>query len=231
MAYMLEDSTNTGIGGENTVEESMFEGEEEDIQGDMEITLDMGGVGKDEICETGGVTFDYLKALIDKLKKEIETYNRPKIYQNGSFWHHPRDPIFALEASRITSSGNNPRELYHRDVFVWPLGLHARLPGEPEHLYCPNCQANNRHSHKLKRAGMHYKCQLSVKISEAFSGFNSNPFARRVKNIYKDYFLLTNRLECAKNTGGCGAKFQATDPSILAQLSHTLQEAFPGELG
>jgi hypothetical protein len=152
MAYVQEDSANMGFGEENTVEESMFE-VEEDILGDMETTLDMGGVGKDEICETGGVTFDYLKALIDKLKKEIETYNRPKIYQNGSFWHYPRDPVFALEASRITSSGINPRELYHRDVFVWLLGLQAKLPGEPEHIYCPNCQAN-KYCHKLKRTGV-----------------------------------------------------------------------------
>jgi hypothetical protein len=64
-----------------------------------------------------------------------------------------------------------------------------------------------------------------------FSGFNSNPFARQVKDLHRDYFLLTNILECAKNTGGCGSKFQATDPSILAQLSRTLQEAFPGKLG
>jgi hypothetical protein len=61
------------------------------------------------------------------------------------------------------------------------------------------------------------------------SGFNSNPFARQVKDLHRDYFLLTNRLECAKNTSGCGSKFQATDPSILAQLPCTLQEAFPGE--
>ena len=153
MAYTLEDNANMDIGGENTVGESMFE-VGEDIQGDVETTLDMGGVGKDGICETGGVTFDYLKALVDKLKKEIEIYNQPKIYQNGTFWHCPCDPVFALEASRIMSSGINPRELYHHDVFVWLLGLHTKLPGKPEHLHCPNCQVNNRNSHKLKQSGM-----------------------------------------------------------------------------
>jgi len=59
-------------------------------------------------------------------------------------------------------------------------------------------------------------------------GYNSNPFARRVKGLHQDYFLLTNRLECVKSTGGCGTKFQGSDPAILSQLPRTLRESFPG---
>jgi hypothetical protein len=59
-------------------------------------------------------------------------------------------------------------------------------------------------------------------------GYNSDPFARRVKGLHQDYFLLTNRLECVKSAGGCGAKFQGTDPMILSQLSRSLQQSFPG---
>jgi hypothetical protein len=114
----------------------------------------------------------------------------------------------------MTDAGMNPQDLYHQDVFVWLLGLPIWLPGEPDVLQCPHCKSE---------CGQY--CPLSRK------GYNSSPFACHVKGLYGYYFLLINHLEYVKaSSGGCGAKFQGTDSAILAQLSHTLQEAFPAFL-
>ena len=97
---------------------------------------------------------------------------------------------------------------------MWLLGLPKPLPGEPDVLQCPHCKSERGQYQPLSR-----------------KGYNSSPFARRVKGLYRDYFLLTNRLECVKtSSGGCGAKFQGTDPAVLTQLSRPLQEAFPAFL-
>lgn len=143
--------------GNGIVDDSLFEDDDDENvegQGESVITTDMGGVGSDEINdEAGGVMFEYLKSLIEKIKKEIIEAGQPLCYKNGTFWHRRRDAVFALEASRMTSSGINPRELYFRDVFVWLLGLPTRLPGEPEVLYCPTCQKERRQRHHLIRKG------------------------------------------------------------------------------
>ena len=157
MARLKEDMANSMEGNfegaENIIEESMFDEEDSDIQESVHVTSDMGGVGEDEICgEEAGVTYEFLKSLIEKLKIEIKSHGQPESYRNGSFWYRPRDPVFALEASRM-ASGINSRELYHCDVFVWLLGLPTRLPGEPEQLHCPHCQNEGRY-HTLKRVGM-----------------------------------------------------------------------------
>ena len=166
MSYIME---NEGNGDseeeENIVDDALFEEEDRedgdeiaDVQTESVVTTDMGSIGADEMtgagADAGGVLFEYLKSLIDNIKKDITGIGQPAIYRNGSFWHRPRDPIFALEASRMTSSGINPRELYHRDVFVWLLGLPTRLPGEPDILHCPTCKSGRGQHHQLSRKGL-----------------------------------------------------------------------------
>ncbi|KAJ7153309.1 hypothetical protein C8R46DRAFT_1357190 [Mycena filopes] len=125
-------------------------------------------------------------------------------YAYGTFWQLARDPIFALEAARKGRAGVNPRELYFLDVFLWLPGLKTRLPGEPEFLRClqPSCLG------RLTR-----------------KGYNSKPTARRVRGLHRDYFLLTNRLEC--NLPGCSKSCQGTDPGVVSQMSDALQASFP----
>ncbi|EDQ99222.1 uncharacterized protein LACBIDRAFT_335234 [Laccaria bicolor S238N-H82] len=154
--------------------------------------------------DSGNISIQFLKTVLANLKAEIETINKPKIYSDGTFWHRPRDPVFALAMSN--QEGNlNPRELYHLDVFVWILGLKNRLPGEPTQILCPTALCSG----KLVR-----------------HGYNTKPIARRVRGLHRDYFLLTNRLRCED----CKKSFQATDPKILEQLSRGLKESFPAFL-
>ena len=154
--------------------------------------------------DSGNISVQFLKTVLASLKAEIETNNKPKIYSDGTFWHRPRDPVFALAMSN--QEGNlNPRELYHLDVFVWILGLKNRLPGEPTQILCPTASCSG----KLVR-----------------HGYNSNPIARPVRGLHRDNFLLTNRLRCED----CKKSFQGTDPKILEQLSRGLQESFPAFL-
>jgi hypothetical protein len=101
-------------------------------------------------AEPGNISEQFLYTVVAKLKLEISQYKRPKIYSEGTFWIRPRDPVFALDASRFGSNGEqciNPRELYHLDIFVWLPGLPVGLPGEPDHLLCPKCHC------QLERAG------------------------------------------------------------------------------
>jgi hypothetical protein len=65
---------------------------------------------------------------------------------------------------------------------------------------------------------------------DSFTGWNDNPIARRVRCIPEDYYLLTNRFRCSdrRAVGGCGKRFQGTDPTIIAQLPQFVALAFPG---
>jgi hypothetical protein len=223
--YILQNEGQDTGDQENIVDDSLFgDGDDETVEvpDDSVPTADVdesetSGTG----TETGGVLFEYLKSLIEKIKKDIVNFSQPECYRNGTFWHHPHDAIFALEASRLTPSGINPRELYHRDVFIWLLGLPTRLPGEPEMLHCPTCQRERgKHTHLIRKGLL---IELGIHCSwYSIIGYNTDPLARRVKGLHRDYFLLTNRLECVKSAGGCGSKFQGTDPMIISQLSHVL---------
>lgn len=104
-------------------------------------------------AEAGNISEQFLHTVVAKLKLEISQHKKPKIYSEGTFWIHPRDPAFALDASRFGTDGErciNPRELYHLDVFVWLPGLPSGLPGEPDLLLCPKCHC------QLERAGRYF---------------------------------------------------------------------------
>ena len=164
--YVLQNEGQSGVDEqENIVDDSLFEndeGESAEVQ-DGAVPTATGDV---EMCgagvETGGVTFEYLKSLIEKIKTEIADFKQPACYRNGTFWHRLRDAVFALEASWLTPSGINPRELYHRDVFIWLLGLPTRLPGEPEVLHCPACLKKDGKHNYLIRKGLLIELGISM---------------------------------------------------------------------
>lgn len=101
-------------------------------------------------ANSGNISEQFLLTVVARLKREITEHKRPRIYSEGTFWIRPRDPAFALEASRFGTDREqciNPRELYYLEIFVWLPGLPSGLPGEPDQLLCPKCQG------KLIRAG------------------------------------------------------------------------------
>ncbi|KAJ6511241.1 hypothetical protein DFH09DRAFT_1100465 [Mycena vulgaris] len=150
-------------------------------------------------AKPGNMSEGFLQSLVEKLKSEIKgCHGRPDTCENGTFWHRVRDPVFALEAARLTAMdtteeasedkpprGMNPRELYQRDVFIWLPGLPKKLPGE-----------------------------LNDTIQSPPPG---------VRALHREDFLLTNRLKCNE----CGGHCQGTDPHVVSQKSRTLQESFP----
>lgn len=177
------------------------------LDGDDDMDFDAENAQKEtEADETvNGVLQEYMADVLGRIKRQIDSRGRPDCYANGTFWEHPKDPLFALQASATRATGVSPTELYHLDVFIW---LPDRIQGFSGSFSC-SCT----HHHNLSR-----------------NGWNEKPIARRVKHLYRDYLLLTNRWICDKKQGGCGKSFQGTDPYILSQLPRHFQEAFPAIL-
>ncbi|KAG6818808.1 hypothetical protein H0H93_001463 [Arthromyces matolae] len=188
--------------GDADVDESLFDDEDFD---DLLTAMNKAeSETNEDDTNLKGVHEEYLRGIVDKLKGEIQKSGQPQCYQKGTFWINPRDPLFALHATK--TRGYSPTELYHLPIFVW---LPDCLPGRPDYFYCKNCN----HKHHLVR-----------------NGWNYNPIARRVRDLHGDYFLLTGRFVCKKNTvnnEGCGTSYQGTDPNILMQLPRHVQESFP----
>ncbi|KAK7015367.1 hypothetical protein R3P38DRAFT_3570813 [Favolaschia claudopus] len=123
-------------------------------------------------AERGGICEGFLQTIVTNLQAEIKNNKsgRPSVYDQGTFWYRARDPVFALEATRLSEGGMNPRELYMLDTFLWLPGLKTKLPGEPHVLTCPQPHCLGRLTRK---------------------GYNSKPTARRVQGQHRDYFLLS----------------------------------------
>ncbi|KAF5382655.1 hypothetical protein D9615_003032 [Tricholomella constricta] len=191
--------------GDAEVEESVFEKDDDDLLNAM----NRAEQESEEENKLLGVHADYLRGVVEKLKAEIKSSGKPACYQKGTFWIRPRDPLFALHTTKNSETGYSPTELYHLPIFVW---LPEWLPGRPDYLRCSRCPGK----HHLVR-----------------NGWNSNPIARRVRDMHNDYFLMTGRFVCNKDAvgdPGCGASYQGTDPEILAQLPRDVQESFPAYL-
>lgn len=127
----MEDFRLDGTRSDNIVEDNLFAADDDNE------AEDAGDSHEDTDSLRAGVSVEYLTNLKDRMKSEIDVHGCPEIYLNGTFWFQPRDAVFALEAARLSPSGISPRELYHREVFVWLPGLPIRLPGEPATLFCP----------------------------------------------------------------------------------------------
>jgi len=177
------------------------------LEGDDDMEFDAANAQKETEGEEAinGVLQEYMADILAKVKRQIDSHGRPDCYTRGTFWEHPKDPLFALQASATRITGLSPTELYHLDVFIW---LPDRIPGFSDKFHC--------------------SCSRHRILSR--NGWNEKPIARRVKHLYRDYLLLTNRWICDKKQGGCGKSFQGTDPYILSQLPRHFQESFPAIL-
>jgi hypothetical protein len=89
--YILQNEGQDGDKQENIVDDSLFVDGDDVIaevqndsvpsaDGDEDETSRMG-------AETEGVLFEYLKSLIEKIKKDIADFRQPECYRNGTFWH------------------------------------------------------------------------------------------------------------------------------------------------
>jgi hypothetical protein len=193
-------SASSGDRIDGVIDESLLEGDD-----DMDFDAENAQKETEADDAANGVLQEYMADILGRIKQQIDSHGRPNCYANGTFWEHPKDPLFALQASATCATGISPTELYHLDVFIW---LPDRIPGSSGSFSC-SCP---RH-HNLSR-----------------NGWNEKPIARRVKHLYRDYLLLTNRWICDKRHGGCGKSFQGTDLYILSQLPCHFQEAFPAIL-
>ncbi|KAJ7227290.1 hypothetical protein GGX14DRAFT_555855 [Mycena pura] len=203
---------------ERTFEETVDDPQENDEGAALLDEVDGGDDGDGGDDETGldaeqesaemavdSVNEQWLQSTLDKLKAETLNDQPPRVYRDSQLWIYPKDPIFALQRAAI--SVYSPDVLYQLPIFVW---LPDHLPGHPDRFVCQCGQSLNRH------------------------GWNSKPIARRVCTTSgSDYFLLTKRYYCPRREGndrGCGTTFQGTDPWILAQLPHFVQDRFPAAI-
>jgi hypothetical protein len=92
---------------------------------DNVVDQDLG----DERIKDNTVLASYFETLQKRLSKE----NKPKEYEQGTFWVLPPQPFFALRQSR------SPSQLYHPRVFLWLPHLLVS-----ETLKCPDCKSNLR---------------------------------------------------------------------------------------
>jgi len=185
---------------DGVIDESLLEGDD-----DMEFDATKAQKETEEEEAVSGVLQEYMADILGKVKRQIDSHGRPDCYTRGTFWEHAKDPLFALQASAICATGVSSTKLYHLDVFIW---LPDHIPGSPGKFHC-----SSPHHHNL-----------------SCNGWNEKPIARRVKHLYRDYLLLTNRWICDKKQGQCEKSFQGTDLYILSQLPHHFQEAFPAIL-
>jgi len=177
------------------------------LEGDDDMEFDAANAQKETEGEEAinDVLQEYMADILAKVKRQIDFHGRPDCYASGTYWKHPKDPLFALQASATRATGLSPTELYHLDVFIW---LPDCIPGFSNKFHC-SCP----HHHIL-----------------SCNGWNKKPIARRVKHHYHGYLLFTSCWICDKKQGGCGKSFQGTDPYILSQLPCHFQEAFPAVL-
>ncbi len=131
-----------------------------------------------------GVIKIYLASLKEKIAHEIKGGSLPKCYVNGQFWIHPPHPYFAMQKGAQKPGGLEPYPLYHPSVFLW---LPHLLDKSVYLCPMPSC-LNYRKS----------KYPLTVK------GWNYNPIAHRVVALDHVYYIMTQCVQCAKKTGGCG---------------------------
>ena len=98
---------------DGVIDESLLESDD-DMESDAEKAQKETEGGE----AVNGVLQEYMTDILGKVKRQIDSYGRPDCYAWGTFWEHPKDPLFALQASATSSSGVSPTALYHLDVFI-----------------------------------------------------------------------------------------------------------------
>ena len=74
---------------------------------------------------------------------------------------------------------------------------------------------------------VHPKCVKCQGTEITYHGW-SNPIARRVIDLDRDYYILTKRIRCENRT--CRKTFMPTSPEAIANLPPHLQGSFPAWL-
>ena len=90
-------STDPDPQGEFQVEDSLVDDDD-----DTEVDTEKAQVESEADTVKSGVLKEYLKGVLESIKFQIgeSGLNRPTCYHQGTFWIRPRDPVFALYASR-----------------------------------------------------------------------------------------------------------------------------------
>lgn len=157
-----------------------------------------------------GVIRTYLAELRESLSSEISIHGTPKCYKQGHFWIRPVEPYFAMRNALASSEGVAPEVLYHPSVFLW---LPHLLDNTVLTCQNPNC--------------IHFQ-KTGKPLSP--NGWNSDPIARRVVDLDRIYYVMTQRVRCDQRSGGCGKSTNLYDPIIMAQLEPGLAASFPAFL-
>jgi hypothetical protein len=105
---------------------------------DESVVTDIVGLPDEEVLTEEDVGSDetsvvsqFLKSILNQVKKEIEIHRQPLCYRNGDFFIRPKHPTFMLHDAAI--HGLKPDHLCHRRVFIW---LPSCLPGAPDSFKC-----------------------------------------------------------------------------------------------
>jgi hypothetical protein len=170
----------------------------------------MDECGDDGSAAPSGVLQLYLLSLKDAIIQEMKDGALPKCYRQQQFWIHQPDPYFAMRKALHSASGLNPDPLYYPAVFLWL----PHLLDDRKYL-CPMQGCDN---YKKSTA------PLTIK------GWNDNPIAHRVVKLEGVYYIMTQRIQCAARTGGCGKSWNLYDSVILEQMEQGLAAAFPAFL-
>lgn len=139
-----EEICNDEGSGNAAFEESILDG---DVEDDIFADMAQAQAETEDDNNIQGIHGEYLIQILERIKAEVAKLGQPKCYYDGTFWIHPRDPLFALNKSWNDITGISATELYHYPVFVW---IPDKLPKAPSQFQCPDC-------HKyLTRHGEHY---------------------------------------------------------------------------
>ena len=101
------------------------------------------------------VIAQYIKTKVQDPLAKSPRGTRPKQYQDGTYWVHPKMPSFALE------TGANPNKLYFPRVFVW---LPHYLLAKGDRLHCPYC--DSEHEKKSVEVKQYQRPRRVIDISE-----------------------------------------------------------------
>lgn len=116
--------------GDRIIEDGLFDGGDEDnAEADASTA---SAETKAAEPKPQSILRQWLASVKDTVMKEIIAHDMPLCYLNGDFWIRPRHPAFALRHAATVKY--SPRELYHRDVFLW-LPMHL----SPETTFYCTC--------------------------------------------------------------------------------------------
>ena len=116
------------------------------------------------------------------------------VIKRATFGFTLKIPFLQCAKLHNAPDGLTPTTLYEPSVFVWLPQLLSDVT-----LKCKSASC------------MHSNVSLTTK------GWNDNPIARHVVALDKLYYVITQRVQCAKHDKGCGKSWKLYDPMIMDQ--------------